>query len=349
MQNKNLYSLSFLRIIFMFLIFLEHYPETFLRVGGKAVCFFFILSGFVLSYGYGNKIDNGNITYKNFLTGRMVKLYPLHWLLLPIGYWITRNVFSETCYFLPANILLLQSLIPNPLSYYSGNGVSWFLSTLLFLYIAFPFTWKYCSRLSTRQILLAYIVFIAVRCGLDFICTDKAKIDWLYINPLCRWLDFSVGIITFLMYRTIKEKAYCNKKLLSAFVLSSLILTFIVFYTTHGKTYYLPTFWIVYSLLITSSTLMETSYVCHFRKNHPKLANILTTLSNISFSFYMLHQIIILILYNHPPVNSIASGSIKFFSVLTICLFAAYLSQKYFEKPVAKYLSTRIVKTKQKK
>lgn len=96
MQNKNLYTLSFLRIIFMFMIFLEHYPETFLRVGGKAVCFFFVLSGFVLPYGYGHKIDNGNITYRNFLTGRMVKLYPLHWLLLPIGYWITRNVFSET-------------------------------------------------------------------------------------------------------------------------------------------------------------------------------------------------------------------------------------------------------------
>ena len=59
MKSKSYISLSFLRIVFIFLIFLEHYPITPLRVGGKAVCFFFILSGFVLSYGYGNKLSIG--------------------------------------------------------------------------------------------------------------------------------------------------------------------------------------------------------------------------------------------------------------------------------------------------
>lgn len=150
MQLQTFVSLSFLRIIFIFLIFLEHYPVTPLRLGGEAVCFFFILSGFVLSYGYGGKVTIRVITYKEFLVRRLTKLYPLHWLLLPIGFWITRDVFNQTCYYIPANVLLLQSWIPNHYAYFSGNGISWFLSTTVFLYIIFPYLWRFLSRLTIR-------------------------------------------------------------------------------------------------------------------------------------------------------------------------------------------------------
>lgn len=231
----NLDSLSFFRVAFMLLIFLEHYPVTPLRVGGKAVCFFFVLSGFVLSYGYGKRL--ATMPYKDFLVARMVKLYPLHWALLPIGVWIGRDFFYETCYYLPANILLLQSWIPNRDSYFSGNGISWFLSTTLFLYVIFPFIWKLCSRMAIRWNLLLYATLIAVRCCFESLVHGDAKIDYLYISPVTRWMDFTVGVITFLIFRELWNKKLLKMPQQIMVCIFSLLLTFVTFYITHNTTY----------------------------------------------------------------------------------------------------------------
>lgn len=328
----------------MFLIFLEHYPVTPLRVGGKAVCFFFILSGFVLSYGYGSRLSIDGLTYKNFLVPRLAKLYPLHWILLPVGIWIGRGFLKQTFYYLPANFLLLQSWIPNPDSYFSGNGISWFLSTTLFLYLIFPYLWNFCSRLTIRFNLFIYVILIVVRCILEFAISGEAKVDWLYINPATRWMDFTVGIITFLIYRKLKEKIRAIKVLWQVFAFLSVMLTLSVFYITHNVKYPLALFWIAYSCLICGSVMVEDLYGDDFQQRHIKFTHVISELSNISFSFYLLHQIVILVLFNHKPINLLDDNIAKFFIILTICTFLAYISHHYFERPISRYLKKNMIK-----
>lgn len=341
-KTVTLNSLSFLRIVFMFLIFLEHYPMTPLRVGSKAVCFFFVLSGFVLSYGYGRKLQT--MTYKNFIIGRVCKLYPLHWLLLPIGFYINRGYIEQTWYFIPANFLLLQSWIPDSNSYYSGNGLSWFLSTTLFLYIVFPYLWKICSRLSIRRNLFIFIILIAIRCSLDYTIHGDMRVDLLYISPAVRWMDFTVGIITFIIYKScVKNNLLETKQVMIA--VFSIILPISAFYATYNKPVYpLAIFWISYSCLICGSALVETIYKKdeNEEQHYPKFIRIVNGLSNISFSFYLLHQIVILILFNHKPLNILNDEFAKFIIILTVCLVLAYISHHYFEKPISKQLRSLI-------
>lgn len=312
MKSRSYISLSFLRIVFIFLIFLEHYPVTPLRVGGKAVCFFFILSGFVLSYGYGNKLSIEGITYKNFLVPRLSKLYPLHWLLLPVGIWIGRDFLEQTCYYLPANLFLLQSWIPTPNSYFSGNGISWFLSTTLFLYLIFPYLWRFCSQLTIKWSFLIYGILIVLRCILELVIHGEAKTDWLYINPATRWMDFTVGIITFLIYRRLQEKSSTNNMFWKIFAFLSVMLTFGAFYITHNVKYPLALFWITYSCLICGSVMVESMCGDNFLQRNSKLTYVINELSNISFSFYLLHQIVILVLFNHEPLNLLENNTAKF-------------------------------------
>lgn len=328
----------------MFLIFMEHYPSSPLRVGGEAVCFFFVLSGFVLSYGYGYKISNRGITYKDFLLGRMIKVYPLHWLTLPIGFWITRNVFLQTAPYLLANVLLLQSLVPNRLSYFSGNGISWFLSTTVLLYMLFPFLWKICSRSTIWQNIVLYGVLIISRFLLETIMPENLKTDWLYINPLVRWMDFTIGIITYLLYKNIAKNNITikNKWRLMAFAAVCIATPMAVFYFAHGKDCPLAAFWVAYSLLIGGGALIETWRGDKVKAAYPSLMKGIKLLSGITFSFYLWHQIIILVLWNHPPVSMINNSLIKFLLILFLCTFVAIMSQKYFEKPVEKYLKTII-------
>lgn len=345
-----LYSLSLFRIIFIFLIFMEHYPSSPLRVGGEAVCFFFVLSGFVLSYGYGHKISNREITYKDFLLGRMIKVYPLHWLTLPIGFWITRNAFLQTAPYLPANVLLLQSLIPNRLSYFSGNGVSWFLSTTVLLYMLFPFLWKICSRSTIQWNIVLYGILIIFRCLLETVMPENIKTDWLYINPLVRWMDFTIGIITYLLYKRIVDTNITvkNKWGVMAFTAVSIATPIAVFYFAHDKVCPLATFWVAYSVLIGGGALVETWRGDKVKADYPNLMKGIKQLGNITFSFYLWHQIIILVLWNHPPVNMINNSLTKFLLILFLCTSVAILFQKYFERPIEKRLKNIIFQRRHK-
>lgn len=106
--------------------------------------------------------------------------------------------------------------------------------------------------------------------------------------------------------------------------------------------YPLALLWICYSCLICGSVLLETIYTNYFQRQYLSLTRIINELSNISFSFYLLHQIMILILFNHRPFNMLDEELIRFITILVICIIMAYVSFHYFEKPIAKRLQVLI-------
>jgi len=88
------------------------------------VFFFFLLSGFLLTYVYSNKNLDTRIFYKT----RFFKFYPVYFLSL-----ILTLKFKGTIIY---NMLLVQSWIFNrSLSY---NSSAWYLSVLAFLLLLFP-------------------------------------------------------------------------------------------------------------------------------------------------------------------------------------------------------------------
>lgn len=86
-QRKiNIPELNTLRFIFMVMIFFHHMNNaTMFPPGGAiAVTFFFVLSGFVMTVGYRDKILQPGFSYKTYIIKRMTKFYPLHWLVLGV-------------------------------------------------------------------------------------------------------------------------------------------------------------------------------------------------------------------------------------------------------------------------
>ncbi|KAA6341559.1 hypothetical protein EZS27_010629 [termite gut metagenome] len=146
-------SLTSLRFIFAIMIFMHHYsrgegtgaifPEGFL-----GVTFFFILSGFVLSYSYWGKLSERKIHFWDFLKRRVIKLYPLHLLCLFVALVFSR--FSLPIKTIIPNMLLLQSWIPIQGYYFSGNAVSWCLSNEIFFYFIFPMLVVLFGKFSLR-------------------------------------------------------------------------------------------------------------------------------------------------------------------------------------------------------
>lgn len=79
-------TLQSLRFLFVGMIFLSHFSygtiPTFNFGGDCGVAFFFILSGFGISCGYGEHLLSHQVTFRTFFLKRIIKLYPLHLLCL---------------------------------------------------------------------------------------------------------------------------------------------------------------------------------------------------------------------------------------------------------------------------
>lgn len=121
-----------------------------IRHGGIAVPFFFVLSGFVIAYAYGGRL-NTPLDAQIFITRRIGRLFPLHLFTLGIlvalelaklamvklGIQSGQAPFTgdNSIEALAANLLLLHAVIP--FGSYTWNVPSWSISTEFYTYFVF--------------------------------------------------------------------------------------------------------------------------------------------------------------------------------------------------------------------
>lgn len=199
-QLRNLQSLRF---IFIFLVFLSHYPMSdgncvFNPGGDCGVSFFFVLSGFVLSFSYCS-----NRSYRSFMASRVRKIYPLYIFALVCALLVMRWNFSR------ANVLplltLTQSWFPDRDIYFGGDPTAWFISDILFLYAIYYPLRKLCMYYSWGRTLVALAIV-----GLCYFAVasqvPQVWVNWgLYVFPPLRMIDFALGILSFRAYDSMKN------------------------------------------------------------------------------------------------------------------------------------------------
>lgn len=149
---KKIKSFDGIRTIAFTMIFISHIGRSFSNsnlfcFGAIGVQTFFILSGFLCLYSWRHTSYNGLEECWAYFLNKLKKFYPLH--LVTFGfalglqlYWLYKWPSSEGIKSLlkPAifNLLLIQSFFDDIYIAGSYNGVSWFLSDILFLYFLTP-------------------------------------------------------------------------------------------------------------------------------------------------------------------------------------------------------------------
>lgn len=193
-----IYSLQSLRGIFAIMIFLHHYTidgKGLFEAGGSCgVAFFLTLSGFVMSAGYEKKAEEMRFQFSKYFLKRIIRIYPLHFLCLAVFLGI--HLFSISIKGILAifpNILLLQSWFPLKGIYFSGNAVSWCLSDLMFFYAIFPFLIHFVSH-NLRAFFYTLSIVVILYLSLVHFIPYKFQHPLIYINPLFRLIDFSLGV-----------------------------------------------------------------------------------------------------------------------------------------------------------
>jgi len=241
-RPRSLEPLTSLRFFAAAMIVTLHADELFGSAGiattfslGQGVTFFFVLSGFILSYNYPTLDNWGSIG--KFWLARIARIWPAHIIAILFAVLVTgtTNTYSlssgQTVIAAIANIFLVQAWIPFRDYFFSFNSVAWSISTEFFFYLMFPLlllnlrkTWGW-----TLFALMAVVTINILSGALwNIPATESAQslslAGLLYINPLNRILEFYLGILACQVYFRYNSKIIVSAGLATVVELAVLAL-----------------------------------------------------------------------------------------------------------------------------
>lgn len=154
-------------------------------LGGLAVTFFFVLSGFLItSLLLTEKAETGTILVKRFLTRRALRIWPLYYLVLAAGYGISFFVLGDIPSNPFANGLVLNVLLLPNLAFAFGLIPDiliqiWSVGTEEQFYLVWPFLLKRAKAGNLVAIFFAIIGFWLVARGI--VSSLGTNYTWLNI------------------------------------------------------------------------------------------------------------------------------------------------------------------------
>ncbi len=349
--------LTSLRFFFALMVFASHFCffqstdplfnsafKGIFSEGHLGVSFFFILSGFILSLNYKNRLISGEVSEKEFWVARVARIYPLHFftliLSLPLFYSdFFQHAASSAAKFV-ANMLLLQSFIPVRDVYFSFNIPSWSISNEMFFYLLFPLIigiynrYRNAARISTFLLLLIPVGIL--------ICPHNYEHRFFYVNPFYRLSDFVIGILLFNVYEGEKLKSLFRTKRLATMAEILAVMVFIAFFAFHSAIpvgYRYSCYYWIPMIAIVFTFSFQAGYLSDFISKQ-----LFVFLGEISYSFYLLHFLAIKYIIAINSKFSLVSNVYLLIGIVLACtLVGSYLSYRYIELPF-----NRLVKLKYK-
>lgn len=284
--------------------------ETFFSAGYVGVSFFFVLSGFVIAYAYQTRLD-GEITKKEYLLLRLARIWPMHFL-TAVPYLVVAILNSNLNIFEGIlNLALIQSFLPFKSVYFSLNAVSWSLSNEIFFYLCFIPLFKLSNKrlITFWAIFLALLLLIAsyVHYQNTYMNNESFLLsNWLfYIFPPFRLIEFLSGILLYRFY-------------VKGVIVSSIFLPFAYFFLVIAmlispqvsEPFRYSLFFLPFIIFLLSAHLNNKSFLDNFLSS-----KLMRVLGEASFSFYLIHNLSLIILRKVLPdlsdlLNFLLSGFI---------------------------------------
>ncbi len=358
-RRTDIKALTALRLLPAIAVIFYHGQDYFDCLQGKgtslafthALSYFFVLSGFVLTINYFN--ISSITSAVRFYIARFARIWPAHFICLCLLVVLVPEVFKVKGTWLPvffANASMLQSWIPSWRYYFSYNAPSWSNSTEIFFYLTFPLlVWAMRKHwyipLSVAGFTLASLICVCNYLQLpEFDRLALSVQSLVYINPLSRLLEFTVGMTAALVFYRFLSRVPLSTVTATMLELSSLALVF--FLMANAMTWRqacLPvvgnpaSMWLLNSGIPVLSTAalilivaLEKGLISKFLSVRP-----LVLLGELSFGMYMLHCV--LLAYrsvSFPQDRSIVALAL----FITTLLVAAHFMWFAVERPIRRLI-----------
>ncbi len=167
-------------------------PQEWVFASGFAgVAFFFVLSGFVLTWSFR---PSGSV--REFYLRRFARVYPSHFVTALVALVVPVTAYPITLAATAANLPLLQAWFPQWDIVFSLNAVSWSLSCEAFFYALAPWVIGWAERSSTRRAVGVLGAWFGVGVALNLVLgfASQATDIFAYANPALRSGEFALGI-----------------------------------------------------------------------------------------------------------------------------------------------------------
>lgn len=341
---RKISSLQAWRALFIIMICIEHMALTnklsFFAAGGEGVTFFIVLSGFLMSYVYMNRIEDYSIkSQKEFLLKKVRKFYPLHILALLAALLLSVLVVLKNEGIAIAslvdllvkavlNALFLQVYIPIDGIYMNNiNGVVWFLSTIVFCYANSIFALRVVKKMDKKKNVLVGIVLSIIlhTVIVEVFRRSEYRSFILYVCPIFRFIEYFIGMLIGKWFVSCKKDL--NKIKATIWELFAIV----IFMMNHIsiKNGFWASKGILYNYLTLTTTIIivvvfafQAGYISSLLNNR-----VLVYIGDVSFEIYIMHQVIIKYATTALGWNNLAA--IVSAIIIIIC---AVLANKYFEQ-----------------
>jgi peptidoglycan/LPS O-acetylase OafA/YrhL len=310
--RRRLHALTSLRFFAALAVFLHHMLPTgghasgigrLVWEGSAGVTFFFILSGFVLAYGYAQRLaarPPGGI--RAFYVARFARIYPLVLLTFAIAaiptFWERITAGPAAVMPMIFQITLTQAWTPivDPISHnlipITFNAPAWSLSAEAYFYLMFPIFAAALWRIRRPQMLVATAALLMlwpVALAAAYNTSPAADYWYLYVLPPNRLADFLIGICLGLAllrtdvaeHRRSVRWAAVEAATLAA-LLGAVVLSNQLSIRYRYDAYYLP-----FMALVIAVFALERGHISQALRHRRLLY-----LGEISFAFYMIHTLV---------------------------------------------------------
>lgn len=301
------------------------------------------MSGFIISYNYQRKMQEGSVSKRTFWVARVARIYPLHWLTLLVaamlGNYVTASGMVDWLKHFLASLTLTNAYIPKVDYFFSFNSPSWSLCCEQLFYFCFPFL---VALAKNRKRLLCVwgVAATLLLAGMYFTPEEDIKGYW-YVNPITRFPDFVVGMLLFQLYEKVKDK-HINPPQGSLMEIGAvaLFLAFYLYASDIPKVYrYSCYYWLPVAAIIMSFSL-QRGVVSRLLSNR-----LLVTGGEISYSFYLIHLFVLL---SYAEWQKEAGAHIVWYvsvpALFCVIVLLSLLSYRYFEKPMNRTIKSLLNK-----
>ncbi|MFI0983571.1 acyltransferase family protein [Streptomyces sp. NPDC021093] len=314
-------------------------------IGGHGVTFFFVLSGFLLSWGHRPGQHIGAFYWR-----RVARIWPATLAVVPLAVYAFYVLPGKDIDWssLLASVFLVQSWFPGVTPNLPGNGPTWTLGAELFFYALFPLVIRWARRTRTGTLLtvsgLGLVAMFAAGLVSDAYL-DGPTASWVQRHPVYFFPQFVLGLTFALALRR-----GWRVPVRPAVPLLALALVTYGYY--QGKARCAPEV-VAYldaavrPVLAVLAVLIVVAFAQREAAGHRGVlqSRAMVLLGVWSYSFYLVHHAVNRVLIDRwgrgDDDNSVL---IDLLGVAVISLTLSWVVYRYVEDPAARWLNRRVPK-----